>query len=133
MRIRKISARKVKSLSLPGREAWILVSRDTLGAKTIGFIEVHIEPGRYTNPPHAHRFFEEVIYVRNGTAEIWLEGDISQVEEGEAVLIPTNAKHAVRNVGQSTLKLLTSFPCPDRTEGHVDYADCRIAEWNKSG
>lgn len=133
MKIRKISTKEVKALSLPGREAWILVSKDSLGAKTIGFIEVHIKPGEYTNPPHAHLHFEEVIYVKDGIAEIWLEGDLARTEKGETVLIPTNAKHAVRNAGASTLKLLTAFPYPDRTKGHVDYEECRIPEWNRSG
>lgn len=52
-----------------------------------------------------------------------------EVEKGETILIPTNAKHAVKNIGTSTLKLLTVFPYPDRTKGHVDYKEYRIPEW----
>lgn len=131
MKIKKVSPNDVKVLSLPGRDAWIMISRDSLGAKTISLIEVHIKPGEYTNPPHAHTDFEEVIYVKEGLAEIWVEGDFTNVEKCEAVLIPINAKHAVKNKGASTLKLLTAFPYPDRTKGHVDYEDCRIPEWEK--
>jgi quercetin dioxygenase-like cupin family protein len=130
--IKKTSRKDVKVLSLPGRDAWILISKDSLGAKTVSFIEVHIKPGEYTNPPHAHTDFEEVIYVKDGLAEIWLEADFARIEKGEAVLIPINAKHAVKNIGSSTLKLLTVFPFPDRTKGHVDYEDCRIPEWEKT-
>ena len=131
MKIEKTSAKDVKVLSLPGRDAWILVSKDSLGAKTVSFIEVHIKPGEYTNPPHLHTDFEEVIYIKEGIAEIWLEGELEQAKKGEAVLIPIKAKHAVRNIGTSILKLLTVFPFPDRTKGHVDYKDCRIPEWEK--
>ena len=133
MEIKKASRKDVKVLSLPGRDAWILVSKDSLGAKTVSFIEVHIEPGEYTNPPHLHTDFEEVIYIKEGIAEIWLEGDFVRVEKGEAVLIPINAKHAVKNIGSSPLKLLTVFPFPDRTKGHVDYEECRISEWKQGG
>lgn len=127
--IKKASRKDVKVLSLPGRDAWILVSKDSLGAKTVSFIEVHIKPGEYTNPPHLHTDFEEVIYIKEGIAEIWLEGDFARVEKGEAVLIPINAKHAVKNIGSSSLKLLTVFPFPDRSKGHVDYKEYRIPEW----
>ena len=129
MKIKKASRKDVKVLSLLGRDAWILVSKDSLDAKTISFIEVHIKPGEYTNPPHLHTDFEEVIYIKEGVAEIWLEGDFARVEKGEAVLIPINAKHAVKNIGSSMLKLLTVFPSPDRSKGHVDYEECIITEW----
>ncbi len=132
MKIRKASRKDVKVLSLPGRDAWILISKDSLDAKTVSFIEVHMKPGEYTNPPHLHTDFEEVIYVKEGIAEIWLEGDFARVEKGEAVLIPINAKHAVKNIGTSTLKLLTVFPYPDRTQGHIDYEDHRIPEWSRT-
>lgn len=132
MKIKKISVKEVEALSLPGREAWILVSKDSLDAKTVSFIEVHIKPGEYTNPPHAHLYFEEVIYVKDGIAEIWIEGDLARVKKGEAVLVPTKAKHAVKNVGKSTLKLLTVFPFPDRTKGHVDYRKYGITQWEEN-
>jgi len=133
VKIKKASRKDVKVLSLPGRDAWILISKDSLGAKTVSFIEVHIKPGEYTNPPHAHLDFEEVMYVKDGLAEIWIEGDFARVKKGEAVLVPTNAKHAVKNIGASMLKLLTVFPFPDRIKGHVDYEDCRIPEWEQDG
>ena len=131
MKIKKASRKDVKVLSLLGRDAWILVSKDSLDAKTISFIEVHIKPGEYTNPPHLHTDFEEVIYIKEGIAEIWLEGDFARVEKGDAVLIPIDAKHAVKNIGASALKLLTVFPFPDRSKGHVDYRDCMITEWEQ--
>ena len=133
MKIKKASRKDVKVLSLPGRDAWILVSKDSLGARTLSFIEVYIKPGEYTNPPHLHTDFEEVIYIKEGVAEIWLEGDFARVEKGEAVLIPINAKHAVKNIGSSMLKLLTVFPSPDRSKGHVDYEECIITEWQQEG
>jgi len=132
MKIKKVSIKDVKVLSLSGRDAWILVSKDSLGAKTISFIEVHIKPGEYTNPPHSHTDFEEVIYVKEGQAEIWVEGDFAKAGKDEAVLIPINAKHAVKNIGTSTLKLLTVFPYPDRAKGHIDYKDYKIPEWGNS-
>ena len=131
MKIKKASRKDVKVLSLPGRDAWILVSKDSLGAKTLSFIEVYIKPGEYTNPPHLHTDFEEVIYIKEGTAELWLEGDFARVKKGEAVLIPIDAKHAVKNIGNSPLKLLTVFPYPDRSKGHVDYKEYRIPQWEK--
>lgn len=132
MKIKKASRKDVKVLSLPGRDAWILVSKDSLGAKTVSFIEVHIKPGEYTNPPHLHTDFEEVIYIKEGIAEIWLEGDFARVKKGDAVLIPIDAKHAVKNTGTSMLQLLTVFPYPDRSKGHVDYEECRIPKWDRS-
>lgn len=131
MNIKKASRRNVKVLSLPGRDAWMLVSKESLGSKTISFGEVHIKPGEYTNPPHAHLDFEEVIYVKRGMAEIWIEGQLEQLRRGEAVLIPTNAKHAIRNIGKWKLVLLCALPCPDRAKGHVNYEGYEIPQWTK--
>lgn len=133
MKIKKASRKDVEVLSLSGRDAWILISKDSLGAKTLSFIEVYIKPGEYTNPPHLHTDFEEIIYIKEGIAEIWLEGDFAEVEKGEAVLIPVNAKRAVKNTGTSTLKLLTVFPFPDRTKGHVDFKNYTIPQWEQDG
>lgn len=129
MKIKKTSVKNVKVLSLPSREAWILVSGHSLGAKAITLIEVHIKPEEYTSPVHAHTECEEVIYVKEGVAEIWIEGNLGNVEEGEAALIPTGAKHAVKNIGASKLKLLTVYPSSDHRKGFVEHKECKISEW----
>jgi len=71
-------------LSVPGRE--MIQSR------------VDIEPG---SPPIRHFHpGEEIIYVLEGSLEYQIDGQSTRVyNAGEALTVPANVIHAVRNVG----------------------------------
>lgn len=121
--VRKNSRDRADEIRLQGRTARLLVSQDVLGAETITFIDVEIDVGRCTTPAHMHEFFEEVIYVRDGKARVWLEGEVVPLEAGEAILIPTGCRHMVKNVGDSRLWLLTCFGDKDFRRGFVEFPE----------
>jgi len=72
------------------------------GALRDGFtIEVHqtqLAPGSAPHPPHRH-VHEEMFLLREGTLEVFLDGNRSQLEPGGVTFVASNVEHGVRNIG----------------------------------
>ena len=64
----------------------------------------HLEPGG-GHPFHRHPDQEEIIWVREGRIEQWLEKDKHELGPGEAVYIPKDIVHASFTVGDEPAKL----------------------------
>jgi quercetin dioxygenase-like cupin family protein len=67
-------------------------------------MDVHLAPGG-GHEFHRHPDQEEIIWVREGRIEQWLEGDKHELGAGEAVYIPRDVVHASFTVGDETAKL----------------------------
>jgi quercetin dioxygenase-like cupin family protein len=72
-----------------------------------------IEPGhrlgRHTDSP------EEILYIVAGTAEAEVGDERGVVTAGDLAVIPAMVPHAVRNIGNDTLKVVGFFSEPDVT------------------
>lgn len=93
----------------PGVQTRMLVSAHT-GATALCIFEQWVEPGAGA-PTHSHTV-EEVLTVRAGEAEIWLEAERVTVTAGQSVLVPAHRKHGFRNVGKSTLHVHAVLAAP---------------------
>jgi quercetin dioxygenase-like cupin family protein len=81
------------------------VSRPSFtGSTGLCVMDVTLEPGG-GHPFHRHPEQEEVIWVREGRIEQWLEKDKQELGPGEAVYIPTDVVHASFTVGDQPAKL----------------------------
>jgi quercetin dioxygenase-like cupin family protein len=56
---------------------------------------------------------EETIVVLAGTAEVEVEGERATAEAGGVVLVPKDAPHEVRNVGEHPLRFAAVYAAPD--------------------
>ena len=64
----------------------------------ISVVEVLLRKG-VTLPDHVHRDQPDLIYVLDGKATMFIEGeDEFPLEAGKVVLVPPNTLHAIRNV-----------------------------------
>jgi quercetin dioxygenase-like cupin family protein len=73
-----------QDLSIPGRE--VVQNRVELSTEV---------------PPFKHfHHGEEIIYVIEGTLEYEIEGETRTVSRGEALTVPAEAVHSVKNVGE---------------------------------
>ena len=72
-----------------------------------------IEPGHrlgsHTDSP------EEILYIVAGTAEAEVGDERGVVTAGDLAVIPAMVPHAVRNIGDETLKVVGFFSEPDVT------------------
>jgi mannose-6-phosphate isomerase-like protein (cupin superfamily) len=85
-----------------GVETRMLVSARN-GASQLCIFEQWIAPGNGA-PTHAHPV-EEVLTVREGEAEMWLDQERLIVKVGQSLIVPAGRQHGFRNSGTVTLRL----------------------------
>lgn len=93
----------------PGVETRMLVSASN-GAVQLCIFEQWIEPGNGA-PTHSHPV-EEVLTVREGEAEMWLDEQRVTVSAGQSLIVPAGRKHGFRNSGSVTLHLHAVLASP---------------------
>jgi len=93
----------------PGVETRMLVSART-GAAQLCIFEQWIAPGNGA-PTHSHPV-EEVLTVREGEAEMWIEDQRVIVSAGQSLTVPAGRKHGFRNSGSATLHLHAVLASP---------------------
>lgn len=86
----------------PGVETRMLVSASN-GATQLCIFEQWIAPGTGA-PTHTHPV-EEVLTVREGEAEMWIDEQRVIVTAGQSLIVPAGRKHGFRNSGAATLHL----------------------------
>jgi mannose-6-phosphate isomerase-like protein (cupin superfamily) len=80
------------------------------GATALCIFEQWVDPGTGA-PTHSHAV-EEVLTVRAGEAEMWIEAERVTVTAGQSLLIPAGRKHGFRNAGSSTLHVHAVLASP---------------------
>jgi quercetin dioxygenase-like cupin family protein len=92
-----------------GVETRMIVSAAN-GASALCIFEQWVAPGAGA-PTHSHQV-EEVLTVRAGEAEIWLEGERTTLSAGQSVIVPARKNHGFRNRGTGTLHLHAVLAAP---------------------
>jgi len=93
----------------PGVETRMLVSACN-GAAQLCIFEQWIAPGTGA-PTHSHPV-EEVLTVREGEAEMWIDDQRVTVTAGQSLIVPAARKHGFRNSGTATLHLHAVLASP---------------------
>jgi quercetin dioxygenase-like cupin family protein len=93
----------------PGVETRMLVSAGN-GAAQLCIFEQRIAPGTGA-PTHWHPV-EEVLTVREGKAEMWIDEVRVTVSAGQSLIVPAGRKHGFRNSGEGTLHLHAVLASP---------------------
>jgi quercetin dioxygenase-like cupin family protein len=93
-----------------GQLGWVSNPPST-GAEQLVVIDVTLEPG-FGHDFHKHPQQEEVIWVREGRIEQWLDRDSRTLGPGDAVFIPPDLVHGSFNTGAETARLTVVLgPC----------------------
>ena len=71
-------------------------------------LEAHIVPGFQTKP-HIHEDSTEFFYVVSGCGEFFDSTEWKLIKKGDAFKAPKGMKHAVKNSGNETLVLFSTF------------------------
>jgi quercetin dioxygenase-like cupin family protein len=97
-----------KTDKYPGVRWKFLIDADVTGSSglSLGFAE--IEPGgdlvlHYHSPA-------EIYVVTDGVGTLNKSGEIEEIKKGDVVYIKSDAKHALKNNGNQTLKFYWIFP-----------------------
>jgi quercetin dioxygenase-like cupin family protein len=86
----------------PGVETRMLVSAAN-GATQLCMFEQWVAPG-VGAPAHSHPV-EEVLTVREGEAEMWIDAQRVIVSAGQSLIVPAGRNHGFRNSGTTMLHL----------------------------
>ena len=109
-----------------GVETRMLVSASN-GAAQLCIFEQWIAPGAGA-PTHSHPV-EEVLTVRDGEAEMWLDEERVIVSAGQALIVPAGRKHGFRNSGTMTLHIHAVLASPV-FEATMEGATETVRRWN---
>src|SRR5882757_9701806 len=93
----------------PGVETRMLVAAAN-GAAQLCIFEQWIAPGAGA-PTHVHPV-EEVLTVRDGEAEMWMEEQRVTVSVGQSLIVPAERMHGFRNSGNVTLHIHAVLASP---------------------
>jgi putative monooxygenase len=121
LRPTKVAARDVAPNRRRGGDIRVLLSPKSAGS-TSGFMGVlFLDPGEYV-AEHYHPYSEEFLYVARGEVTVRVNGEPITLREGEAVLVPIEARHRVENSGPERAEVVLHLgPLAPRPElGHVD-------------
>jgi mannose-6-phosphate isomerase-like protein (cupin superfamily) len=80
------------------------------GATQLCIFEQWVAPGLGA-PTHRH-IVEEVLSVREGEAEMWIEAERVRVVAGQSLIVPAGRLHGFRNSGAGTLHLHAVLASP---------------------
>jgi mannose-6-phosphate isomerase-like protein (cupin superfamily) len=93
----------------PGVETRMLVSARN-GTSQLCIFEQWVTPG-VGAPTHAHPV-EEVLTVREGVAEMWMDDERVIVSVGQSLIVPAGRQHGFRNSGNVTLHIHAVLASP---------------------
>jgi len=93
----------------PGVETRMLVSARN-GAAQLCIFEQWVAPG-VGAPTHSHPV-EEVLTVREGEAEMWIDDLRITVSAGQSLIVPARRLHGFRNSGTATLHIHAVLASP---------------------
>jgi uncharacterized cupin superfamily protein/nucleoside-diphosphate-sugar epimerase len=81
---------------------------EPLGLTRIGANLLRLAPGQRTSYPHAHSLEEELVYVLEGTPDLWIDGRLHRLAPGDVAGFPagTGICHTVINNGSAEVVLL---------------------------
>jgi len=99
----------VEELDIPGRRLRWLVAEDRLKASHCSACVIRIAPGDRVRPAHSHPEGEEVIYILTGSGRVLVDGEVSPVRAGSAVLFPQGKPHMLDNTGSDEMKVVCFF------------------------
>lgn len=92
--------------SYEGFKTWLLIGESNSGSKEISIQITEVEP-QGMQFLHAHEE-QQCYYVVRGAGLIIIDQEERSVHEGEAIFIPSNATHGIKNTGSETLVYLTA-------------------------
>ena len=91
---------------LPILTSWMLISPQNSSTKKLS-VQISEVPVGSEQPIHEHEP-EQCYYIIKGKGLMIIEEESNEVTAGDAVYIPSNLKHGIKNIGDEALEYLTA-------------------------
>lgn len=86
--------------------SWMLISPKNTSTRNLS-IQISEVPVGSEQPSHNHEP-EQCYYIISGKGLMTIESESEEVFPGDAVYIPSNLKHGIKNIGDDNLEYLTA-------------------------
>ena len=86
--------------------SWMLISPRNAKSKNLS-LQISEVPAGSGQPIHNHEP-EQCYYIIKGNGLMTIEDEFREVKAGDAIFIPSNLKHGIKNTGNDTLEYLTA-------------------------
>lgn len=77
-----------------------------------------------------HRDIDQFFRVEEGNGEVSIDGTVSKIKSGTAMIVPVGARHNIKNTGGKPMKLYTVYAPPNHANATV-HATKAAAEASK--
>jgi mannose-6-phosphate isomerase-like protein (cupin superfamily) len=102
-----------------GSEIRELLAYRNSSIKNQSLAEARLPIGTSTQE-HYHAKTEEIYFITAGQGKMRIEGELAEVEAGDAIAIPPGKKHKLWNTGAETLRLLCCCsPCYEHSDTFI--------------
>ena len=93
-----------------------------------------LEPGEEIGE-EVHEDADQFFRLEEGKGEAWIDGHVSAIGSGMAVLIPAGARHNIRNTGHQPMRMYTLYAPPHHEDATVHHtrADAELATEHFAG
>jgi mannose-6-phosphate isomerase-like protein (cupin superfamily) len=83
-----------------------------------------LQPGEEIGE-EVHETHDQFFRFEAGEGEVWIDGERTEIEADDAVIVPAGARHNVVNTGGEPLRLYTLYGPPEHRDGvvHTSKAD----------
>lgn len=68
-------------------------------------------------PTEVHDDIDQFIRIEKGQAMVRIDGEETNLEDDDIIIIPAGSEHYVKNTGESDLKLYSIYTPPEHPEG----------------
>lgn len=86
--------------------------------KEMQLVLMTLHPGEEIGE-EVHEDRDQFFRIEGGQGEVLIDGKWTKVESDWAIVVPSGARHNVRNTGKEPLKLYTIYAPPDHADGTV--------------
>ena len=132
MSVPVIHETETEELDLPGRHLRWLVTPELLDSKHLSVCVIRVAAGEKVRPAHSHPNGEEVIYIIKGSGRVLVNGEVSPVREGSAVLFPQGQVHMLHNTGTEEMKVICFFAPATNLDNYKFFEDVDFPTYTKS-
>lgn len=86
--------------------------------KHLQLVLMSLEPGEAIGE-EVHEDHDQFFRLEDGNGEVVIDGNRSEIKDGDAIIVPAGARHNVINTGDKPVKLYTIYGPPEHRDGIV--------------
>jgi mannose-6-phosphate isomerase-like protein (cupin superfamily) len=102
--------------------------------KHLQLVLMSLEPGEEIGE-EVHNSRDQFFRVEEGEGEVWIDGNRTEIEDDDAIVVPAGARHNIVNTGDEPLRFYTIYAPPEHRDGtlHETKADADASDEHFDG